>query len=1295
MKPCLLSLALLYAAFVEADNAWSDRLGRSCASYSATPASCLDAGFYKDDAGRDANAMCCACGGSPAGLVCDGDALVACPLGYKCAGSNSMIECSAGTYCPPGSVTESVCTAPAGRYCPKRSTTALGILCPPGLYCVGGAELPAPCRVQPGFYCTSGSKDAVPGVRCNLGHYCAGNSSLNIPCQVPMGFYCEPGLAAEARTECPPGSYCAGLSSGPGFCPANTYAELQSCVPCPPLTRSRPRSTGVKDCHCMAGHNGPRGGPCTPCTAGTYKVAHGTAACKACGAGSFNTLDAATECRACGAGKYTQSFMGMPTGCIDCAPGGFGEFGVNSTCVCPIAAGVKHTAYNLPDGRGGGTATATFQFRDFAKGCLSQRPGCEFYDANPGFCTGDPIPSSDGYVFVAEFQGNCTGLDIDTVCAFEEQQGEMKCTQLPVGVKCARRKNPADGDARFTCCGCGGGLGIARSAVFSLGPLSDLQMVWTGVSPPGFVAQFFPMGPSEPVMQMIGRSDDFGMPYVSLSSLHVDFHALHDFPAVAPAIRTHWFRGQWTGIIDVVDEGTYNFSCISQYACSVWIGNAAVISATQQNSTRQNSTRTVWNEVALVSGAHPFHAEISPFQVSSFLQSPGSKWDYRWTRPDSGAELSNDALAAALQEKDEFSKDELIAFGAFGVSHDNWIQVGEKYFSPRGPLTRPVDFTVMWRGPQDSNATLLSGYHEVATHQCSGKCTKCTTCPSGYRINGTLCTGKGFQDLQSDCVKCTTACPPGYFLNATGAKCDGTETKDRICQRCKVCPSGSYIEPGTTCTGMSTSDTKICRSCTTQCAPGHYVVIPDDGYACNGRGVQDSKCVECKQCKPGQYRDSTWVTCNGTFNQYVDTQVGCQDCTANCGLGSRFVRGQCTGYEFNDRPCQVCGSCPTGTFRTPEWRNCSGTGVVDTQRKCENCTALSCGAGKYRWVEQHSKPVNGAWVDGVWKHRYWDGNLWVERASRFDRENMSWAVCDGTGYYDSQAECAPCRSACSPGEWIAPACTGVETSDRACTKCGLCESGKYRSRVYKKCDGVTLEDTQQSCEDDPLGWHDKDGQEFDCKWYAEEDRCRKFGSREDLRNQGKVAKEACCACGGGLKTCLSCKQCAMGTFRTPCDGTTYSDMSSCETCVSRCQNGSYLNITELCDGTGYRNRHCAKCTRNCSVGFFLNTSLTSCDGYGTGDYFCQALPQPPPPFACAPGEYIVESRDCDSVNRTCANCTGGAAYFCGQGNFRLGPICNGTGAYFFWHLSPRVLPNVSPTEIILSAALTVVVKCVL
>jgi len=98
----------------------------------------------------------------------------------------------------------------------------------------------------------------------------------------------------------------------------------------------------------------------------------------------------------------------------------------------------------------------------------------------------------------------------------------------------------------------------------------------------------------------------------------------------------------------------------------------------------------------------------------------------------------------------------------------------------------------------------------------------------------------------------------------------------------------------------------------------------------------------------------------------------------------------------------------------------------------------------------------------------------VEQNFAFDRE-VSWSVCDGTGYYDSQAECAVCNSKCAVGQRRAPACTGVETVDRACITCDLCQVGQYRSKVYEQCDGVTLEDTQNVCKDEPLGWHDMDG----------------------------------------------------------------------------------------------------------------------------------------------------------------------------------------------------------------------------
>ena len=53
-----------------------------------------------------------------------------------------------------------------------------------------------------------------------------------------------------------------------------------------------------------------------------------------------------------------------------------------------------------------------------------------------------------------------------------------------------------------------------------------------------------------------------------------------------------------------------------------------------------------------------------------------------------------------------------------------------------------------------------------------------------------------------------------------------------------------------------------------------------------------------------------------------------------------------------------------------------------------------------------------------------------------------------------------------------------------------------------------------SCTDTPR-WYDIDGSHYNCQWYSQNNRCRKYGN--SYENFGKTANEACCACGGGSK----------------------------------------------------------------------------------------------------------------------------------------------------------------------------------
>jgi len=51
------------------------------------------------------------------------------------------------------------------------------------------------------------------------------------------------------------------------------------------------------------------------------------------------------------------------------------------------------------------------------------------------------------------------------------------------------------------------------------------------------------------------------------------------------------------------------------------------------------------------------------------------------------------------------------------------------------------------------------------------------------------------------------------------------------------------------------------------------------------------------------------------------------------------------------------------------------------------------------------------------------------------------------------------------------------------------------------------------CTDSPSNWHDNDGVDYDCLWYAQENNCENYG--DQYENMDKTANEACCSCGGG------------------------------------------------------------------------------------------------------------------------------------------------------------------------------------
>ena len=57
--------------------------------------------------------------------------------------------------------------------------------------------------------------------------------------------------------------------------------------------------------------------------------------------------------------------------------------------------------------------------------------------------------------------------------------------------------------------------------------------------------------------------------------------------------------------------------------------------------------------------------------------------------------------------------------------------------------------------------------------------------------------------------------------------------------------------------------------------------------------------------------------------------------------------------------------------------------------------------------------------------------------------------------------------------------------------------------------------TEAECFEVPKGWHDSDGEQYNCAWYGIGLRCQNYG--DSHRNPGRTAKEACCQCGGGTE----------------------------------------------------------------------------------------------------------------------------------------------------------------------------------
>lgn len=139
-------------------------------------------------------------------------------------------------------------------------------------------------------------------------------------------------------------------------------------------------------------------------------------------------------------------------------------------------------------------------------------------------------------------------------------------------------------------------------------------------------------------------------------------------------------------------------------------------------------------------------------------------------------------------------------------------------------------------------------------HDCRA-CTEQCSLGSYLPANHVPCAHPVTTDVQAgQCVPCN-ACPPGHYSTGPRPDADPSDPDCLTCVPCDACPTGQRMDQ---CTA-SGEDGRTCVACATTTCPTDQYIVP-----CSGTSTEDdSACLPCKTCGPGQYIEEA-TRCNGT-----------------------------------------------------------------------------------------------------------------------------------------------------------------------------------------------------------------------------------------------------------------------------------------------------------------------------------------------------------------------------------------------------------------------------------------------
>lgn len=479
--------------------------------------------------------------------------------------------------------------------------------------------------------------------------------------------------------------------------------------------------------------------------------------------------------------------------------------------------------------------------------------------------------------------------------------------------------------------------------------------------------------------------------------------------------------------------------------------------------------------------------------------------------------------------------------GAYSTPGINVCKCSDNYY---GVIRRPVvDSCSACRIPMPSPNNSNASVSPSPSYACDA---------GQYKTNIPCRTTNADRTVDTTCAACRQSCSPGdastrfpgEYISST---CNGTGYEPSVgCTQCATrCPSDDqYMQYDVVCTGKDTWDTRpsqACVACTSRCPEGAYV--SNRCLRINSPTSNTASCASCASCANGQYISTV---CNGST--FYDTRV----CTS------------CRYKSPTNNASLALLQCPTGSFIINECLSGTQTADASNCTRCNsNCRAANYTAGENgQYISTLCTFLPGSTSDNACSPC--SGRCKPFAATSPPAGEYILGFCTGQTQFDRQ--CAGCRIACAPGQYIAgPACNGESPFDT--TYCAPCTPKPTDGKAYYTPNSCALGNTRAN-----QTW-------IQCALSCPAGQYVSKDCTDTAPAECSACKTSCPAgyymqgeCDGTTKSdtiqCVKCRDCASGQYRTnvqACSGSTRVDPVSCAACRTSCAPGQY--VFALCTGT--------------------------------------------------------------------------------------------------------------------------------